>query len=327
MRRQEETLKIKDMVWWVHWDGAEKKKAPNKAAALPGLISIVCLYGGWGGVNCGWRGCWLYPPMGAGWWLDYWDIESHIILYPSSRPPPLLSQHAFLWRSMGTWVWPTFERTALKTRVHSEERRGKQKRGICKEEKRRQGNMRLRKSEKIKQSGTSLPKSHTLMIHNHPKSLTHPEPWLEHTLMASASLPCCSWASPLTNVCLHELALTASVCKWGRFRGSEKRVEVKPGLSRRTHQACSPLLTKLLLSHDSFLSSPSAICAGKREPSAPPAAPEQPPPTGNTEPRPSSSLLLLLFISSLSSLSLDFLLLFNLQKKPAFSVLLNADVM
>lgn len=56
MRWQEETLKIKDMVWRVHWDGAEKKKAPNKAAALPGLISIflcVCV----GGLNVGWRGC------------------------------------------------------------------------------------------------------------------------------------------------------------------------------------------------------------------------------------------------------------------------------
>lgn len=36
----------------------------------------------------------------------------------------------------------------------------------------------------------------------------------------------------------------------------------------------------------SFSPAPSAICAGKREPRAPPAAPQQPPPTGNAEPWP-----------------------------------------
>lgn len=112
-----------------------------------------------------------------------------------------------------------------------------------------------KKKWKTKQSDTWSYKSHLLMIHNSPKSLTQPELWLEHTLAASVSLvpEPLPW---LTNVCLCEMALTASVCKWGIFRGSEKRVEVKLGPRYHTHQACSPSLTKLLLSHDSFLSSP-----------------------------------------------------------------------
>lgn len=124
---------------------------------------------------------------------------------------------------------------------------GEVERRIWKEEKREQENIRKCRS----------PKRRLLMIHNCPKSLTHPKPWLAHTLVASVSLPVVPEPLPwLANACLLEMVLTARVCKWGSLRGSEKRVEVKPGLCYHTHQACSPSLTKLLLSHDSFLSSP-----------------------------------------------------------------------